>query len=136
MTHLARQEKGIVVSRKEIAEATDTPSQFLAKIAQDLSKAGFIEIRQGTKGGFILIRSAETITLLDVVESIMGEIVLNDCVVKPGSCRISGECAVYRVWVRARRQLRDTLREANFADLAEQKGCQFIQPLEDLQHSL
>lgn len=130
--YLAQQEPGEVISRKEIAAATETPAQFLAKIGQDLSRARLIEIRQGTKGGFVMVQSPSSISLLDVVEAIIGEISLNDCVVRPGSCRISGECAVHRVWMKARRQLRDTLREANFADLAKEDACQFLFPVSNL----
>ena len=132
ISHLAKQGRGVVASRKEVAAATDTPPQFLAKIAQDLSRAGLIEIRQGSKGGFVLLRDPQTVTLLEVVEAIIGEIALNDCVVSPESCPVSGGCAVNRVWEQARDQLRQTLRQANFADFAKEDACRFLFPTTDL----
>ena len=64
MVYLARQGTGILTSRQEVAERADIPKHFLAKIAQDLARAGFIEIRQGARGGFVLLRRAEDITCL------------------------------------------------------------------------
>ena len=83
MVYLAQQGKGILAARQKIASHADIPAHFLAKIAQDLARAGFIEIRQGARGGFILLKDPESITLLEVVETMIGEIYLNDCVRQP-----------------------------------------------------
>lgn len=121
--YLAKKGKGIVVSRKDIANQAEIPQHFLAKIAQDLAKAGLIEIRQGAKGGFVLLKDPKEITLLEVVETMIGEIFLNDCVARPSSCNVLDACAVHRVWIKARRQLRKTLREATFDQLADDRTC-------------
>ncbi len=121
--YLAMSGRDVLVSRKEIASKAEIPAQFLAKIAQELAKAGIIEIRQGVRGGFILIRDPEDITLLDVVETMIGEIYLNDCVCRPGSCDASRTCSVHRVWQHARNQLRDTLGSVTFASLIDKGAC-------------
>lgn len=72
--HLARHGKGTLVSRKEIAVRTDVPPHFLAKIAQQLARAGIIEILQGANGGYRLLADPSEITLLAVIEAIIGEI--------------------------------------------------------------
>ncbi len=65
----------------------------------------------------------ENLTLLDVVEAVIGEIFLNDCVIRPQSCQRSQACSVHQVWEKARSQLRDTLREATFAGLLTEDSC-------------
>ena len=120
---LAREGRGELVSRQEVAACGDIPSHFLAKIAQQLSRAAIIEIQQGAKGGYRLLVSPEKLTLLEVIETIIGEIFLNDCVMRPESCNASSSCAVNRVWLKARTQLRDTLREVTFAKLIEDDSC-------------
>jgi len=112
-----------VVSRQVIADCGDIPTHFLAKIAQQLSRAGIIEIQQGAKGGYRLLVPPEELTLLRVIEAIIGEIFLNDCVLRPESCKASSNCTVNRVWLKARTQLRDTLREVTFASLIEDDSC-------------
>ena len=110
------------MSRKEVAAKADIPGQFLAKIAQQLAREGIIEILQGAAGGYRLLVEPENITMLEVIETIIGEISLNDCVLRPSSCDNSGICAVHRVWGQAQNQLRDYLYGVTFADLlAEEK---------------
>jgi len=120
---LAKRGREELVSRQHVAACGDIPSHFLAKIAQQLSRAGIIEIQQGAKGGYRLLISPEKLTLLEVIETIIGEIFLNDCVLRPESCNASSSCAVNRVWLKARTQLRDTLREVTFAKLIEDDSC-------------
>ena len=65
----------------------------------------------------------EEITLLQVVETIIGEIFLNDCVIRPESCKVSPNCSVHTVWMSARDQLRKTLASVTFAQPIEQPIC-------------
>ena len=111
------------ISRMEIAQTMDIPAQFLTKIAQQLARAGYIEIIKGPKGGLRLIMPPEKVTLLGVIEAVIGEIYLNDCLMNPDSCYRSATCSVYTVWQKARRQLRQTLEETTFASLQTQPTC-------------
>lgn len=120
---LSFQGMGIVVSKKEIARVMDVPAQFLVKIAQQLARAGIIEIVQGSKGGYRLLVPPEQLTMLDVVEAVIGKIYLNDCVVRPESCSRISACAIHRIWETARDQLRETLRQANFKDILADRSC-------------
>jgi Rrf2 family protein len=126
--YLASQGPGVVCNRKKIAIAMDIPTQFLAKIAQQLAHAGLIEIVQGSKGGLRLVIAPEKISLLDVVEAVIGEIFLNDCLLKPESCNHHNACAAHMVWQKARKQLRATLQDATFAKLLQENSC--FNPLE------
>ena len=119
----AMQGRGVLASRNDIAERAEIPPQFLAKIAQDLSRAGLIEIRQGARGGFVLLREPKDISLLEVVEIMIGEIYLNDCVARPSSCNALSACGVHQVWSKARDQLRETLRQATFDQLIRKNTC-------------
>lgn len=123
IVYLSQQGRGILASKNDIAERAEIPAHFLAKIAQDLARAGLIDIRQGPKGGFILLKEPRDITLLEVVETMIGEIYLNDCVAKPSSCNALTACGVHQVWIRARNQLRETLRKATFDQLIREKTC-------------
>ena len=120
---LASQGENSLVNRKQIARAMEIPDQFLGKIAQQLSHAGIIEIVQGARGGLRLTRPPEQITLLEVVEAVIGEIFLNDCVMNPKSCNQSVMCPVHVIWRKAKDQLRATLREATFASLLDAGNC-------------
>ena len=120
---MSKHEKGTILSLTEIAKAMDIPKQFLAKIAQQLSRSGIIEIFQGPKGGFRLLVEPKKLNLLDVVEAVMGEIFLNDCILGSKPCGRKVTCAVHLVWRKAKDQLRDTLREATFDKLVKEESC-------------
>ena len=115
--YLADQGVGLIASRREIAGVMDIPDQFLGKIAQQLAKAQIIEIIQGAKGGYRLLVSPDNLTMLDVVEAVIGEIYLNDCVIRPDSCQRAPACSAHQVWEKARDQLRETLRQTTFAEM-------------------
>ena len=121
--YLARQGKGVLTNKNDIAARAEIPPHFLAKIAQDLAKAGLIDIKQGARGGLVLLKDPGNITLLEVVETMIGEIFLNDCVARPSTCNALRACGVHKVWIKARNQLRDTLRQATFDRLIEEKIC-------------
>jgi Rrf2 family protein len=121
--YLSTKEKDSLVGRREISQAMDIPEQFLGKIAQQLARSGFVEIVQGARGGYRLLKSPSEITLLAVVEAAIGGIFLNDCVMNQKSCGRSPFCAVHRIWEKARDQLRATLREASFDVLAAEESC-------------
>ena len=112
-----------LISKKEIASRCAIPLQFLSKIAQELRKAGIIEIRQGPRGGFILTKNPADLTLLTVIEAIIGKIYLNDCIARPEQCTASSKCPVHKVWHKARRQLRRTLDSVTFEQLAKEPEC-------------
>ncbi len=117
MFYLAKQGDGIVANRKAVATEMDIPDQFLGKIAQQLAKAGLIEIVQGPKGGFRLTRPPDNISMLDVIEAVIGPIFLNDCVLRPDSCHRSPFCSVHTVWQQICGQLKANLQDVRFSDL-------------------
>jgi Rrf2 family iron-sulfur cluster assembly transcriptional regulator len=121
--YMSGREKKQVISRRDISAKMDIPDQFLGKIAQQLARSGFLEIVQGSKGGYRLLMKPEKITLLDVVEAVSGEIFLNDCIMNPDSCTRSSSCAVNAVWEKAREQLRATLKDATFDKLLKEDLC-------------
>jgi Rrf2 family iron-sulfur cluster assembly transcriptional regulator len=121
--YLCGQDRGLIVPRREVAQSMEIPEQFLGKIAQQLARAGIVEIVQGAKGGLRLVVAPEQVTLLDVVEAVIGEIFLNDCLLRPSSCSRFNSCAVHQVWLKARTQLRQTLASATFAELLKDEIC-------------
>jgi Rrf2 family protein len=78
MVYIASFPKGTLVTRKDVADNADKdkkiPSAYFAKIAQYLARVGIIEIRQGSKGGFIMEENAEDISLEDIIVAVSGQI--------------------------------------------------------------
>jgi Rrf2 family transcriptional regulator, nitric oxide-sensitive transcriptional repressor len=68
VVHLARQNGPCTV--ENIAKATKIPISYLAKIMQQLSRAGMATSQRGLHGGFILSRPPSAITLYEVVDAV------------------------------------------------------------------
>lgn len=54
----------------EIAEIAEVPPAYLSKIFQRLSDAGIVESKRGYKGGVRLSRLPESVSLLEIDESV------------------------------------------------------------------
>lgn len=55
---------------QEIADAMQVPAGYLAKVMQNLRRAGIVRSQRGLRGGFELARPATEITILDVVNAV------------------------------------------------------------------
>lgn len=68
MVYLADQEAPRTTSA--IAEKTQVPAGYLAKVMQGLSKAGLVHARRGLHGGFVLVSSPDELTILEVINAV------------------------------------------------------------------
>jgi Rrf2 family protein len=71
--------EGGAVSAKRIAGEFRIPPELLAKILQRLAKRGFVASQNGPKGGYVLTRSPEEITVGEVVRALEGPINIVGC---------------------------------------------------------
>jgi len=118
IVYLATRPLDQVCLLSEIASAVDVPQTFLAKIFQQFSKIGLVRSYRGTGGGFVLGRSPESISLLEVVEAVEGPIAPNRCVIAEGQCdRVAG-CNVHPIWVNVQQQTRAILANVSLLELA------------------
>ena len=120
--YLARQPFKKVSFVNEISEEYKIPRSFLAKILQKLVKAKIVRSYRGVKGGFSLARQAKEISVLDVLEAIEGKTAMNVCLMDKKKCDFSKQCPVHPVWMTVQSKVTETLKKANFDELARQKG--------------
>ena len=115
--YLAAQPPEKVSLLHEIAHNQTIPESYLAKIFQDLTKAGLVRSHRGAKGGFSLARPASEITLRQVIEALQGPICLNRCLDIREGCPNSETCPVSEVLRKAQAQLLATLDAATLAQM-------------------
>jgi Rrf2 family iron-sulfur cluster assembly transcriptional regulator len=118
IVYLASQHPDKVCLLSDIAGAVGVPQTFLAKIFQQFSKIGLVRSYRGTGGGFILGRSPEKISLLEVVEAVEGSITPNRCVSRENECDNSPSCKVHTVWVNVQQEVRMILGGVSLKELA------------------
>src|SRR5262245_54839277 len=117
--YLAQLKPGAQASTAQIAREQHIPLTFLAKIMSQLSASGVVRATRGAHGGVALARGPEEISLLDIVETIDGPIMLNDCTLNPRTCELSEQCAVRVVWCETRADLVKRLGQTTFGKLVQ-----------------
>ena len=54
----------------QLAEETDAPPSYLAKVMKGLNRAGIVGSQRGLHGGFTLAREPHEVTVLEVVNAV------------------------------------------------------------------
>ena len=75
---LARR-RGKPMTTRQVADASRVPAGYLAKVLLALVRAGVVTSQRGLKGGFVLARRPEDLTLLDVVHVADGSRRITTC---------------------------------------------------------
>jgi Rrf2 family iron-sulfur cluster assembly transcriptional regulator len=119
--YLATQPYEQVTLLHDIAKNQEVPETYLAKIFQDLIKAGLVRSHRGAKGGFCLARPASEISLRQVIEALQGPISLNRCLDVHDSCPRSPTCPISQVLRKGQEQLLAILDAAKLDTLAEEE---------------
>ena len=115
--YLARQPLDKVSLLHKVAQVQNVPESYLAKIFQDLAKAGLVRSHRGAKGGFSLARPSSQITLRQIIEALQGPISLNRCLDIREGCVNSETCPVADVLRKAQQQMLATLDAASLDGL-------------------
>ncbi len=104
----------------QIAEFFGISKDHLSKVAQRLTRLGYIRSVRGIGGGIELAKDAESIRIGDVVADMEGSMHLLDCVVseKP-ICVIQPGCRLRGVLAQAERVQREYLNSVTLADIAK-----------------
>jgi Rrf2 family cysteine metabolism transcriptional repressor len=120
MLELSLRSDGRVLLR-DIAEQQDLPPKYLEQLAIPLRHAGLIEAQRGSAGGYVLAKSPEEITVLEVVEAVEGPLDVAKCVVRSTVCPRASSCASRNVWVKLSRHVRQYLGEVTLADVRDEQ---------------
>ncbi len=114
-----------VIPLAEIAEHDGMPLAYLEHLVARLRKAGLLDSRRGSRGGYMLARPADQITMAEVVEALEGTIAPIECISQSpdGTIVCSREsdpahvCPTKLLWTRVRLAIVSTLMQTTLADL-------------------
>ena len=108
LAELARSGGAGPVPIGEIARRRDIPVQFLEGLFATLRRAGILTSQRGVKGGYSFARSADELTVLEVVEALEG--------------RLGADAAQQgEIWLEAIDALRERLAALTIAEVAQRE---------------
>jgi Rrf2 family protein len=118
--HLARH--GVVRPQpaREIAEREGLPPDYVEQILLKLRRAGLVKSMRGAKGGYLLSRAPERLTVRDVIDAAESRTFEVNCEAYPINaqrCRSSHGCAIRPLWRALQHHIDDFLESISLADL-------------------
>jgi Rrf2 family transcriptional regulator, cysteine metabolism repressor len=119
---LASQRQGEPIRIADIARRQKIPQKFLELILAGLKQAGFVESRRGAEGGYLLARSADTITVGEVLRSVEAR-------QAKGRARNKGEDPFADMWQQVDEVVSGVIDRTTFADLLrgwQEKQSRFV----------
>jgi Rrf2 family protein len=109
------------VKGEQLSRAQKIPVRFLENILGELRHAGIVQSQRGADGGYWLARTADDITLAEVIRSVEGPLasVRGE---RPEVLEYRGNAVALReVWVALRANIREVLESTTLADVVERR---------------
>jgi Rrf2 family protein len=116
--HAAAQGAKVPMKGDAIATAQSIPVRFLESILSELRRSGIVGSQRGSEGGYWLARSADEVSVADVIRAVEGP--LADVHGAPPEEAVYEGAAVelQQVWIATRVALREVLEATTLADIA------------------
>ena len=113
--------RGAPIPIRELARRNDVPKRFLEQIMLDLKAQGWVDSVAGIRGGYVLARNPEKITMGEIVRYFDGVLAPIDCVSVKGYKRCSQEpvCRFRRVFLDTRNYIAGVMDRATLAEVAK-----------------
>src|ERR1700733_10268054 len=118
---LVEHHKGAPIPIRELARRNDVPKRFLEQIMLDLKGGGWVESIAGARGGFVLAKDPNAITMGEIVRHFDGILAPIACVSVTGYQRCSQEsvCRFRRVFLDTRNYVAGVMDRTSLAYVAK-----------------
>lgn len=83
---------------KDISERQQISEKYLSTIIISLKNSGIVISSRGAKGGYMLAKSPEKITVKEVIDILEGTPLIIECVEKKSFCKKESICPSNKLW--------------------------------------
>jgi Rrf2 family protein len=117
---MASHPPGRKFTKQEIADLEEISPAYVQQLLMTLHATGFVASHRGKTGGFILMRSPETVTVADVLEATEGQILPVPCL-GVENCERESTCPTRPLWMKSAELLEDLFSGVTIATLAAKR---------------
>ena len=110
------QERGPVALR-DISRRQAISHKYLWQVIHPLQAAGLLRATRGARGGYVLARAPEEISIRDIVNILEGPISVVACITAPDTCERSVSCIAREAWAEIETKLNDAMRSITLKEL-------------------
>ena len=121
MLDLARHYEKGPVQMGEIAKRQKVSIKYLEQLIIPLKKADLIRSARGPKGGHMLAKSPDKITVGTIVNILEGGVDLTGCIESPDTCEMSKDCPTRNLWKEATKAMLDKLNSVTLSEMIVKK---------------
>lgn len=114
---LAQAKDGRPLRADQIARATGSPANYLAKTLNALAKAGLVTSTRGPFGGFVLAVPAAELTVARIIDCFDEPRPQTRCLLGNAPCDHRRPCAAHQRWTAVKDARRAALADTTVADL-------------------
>lgn len=107
-------DQGEPCTTNRIAERTQVPAGYLAKVMQALGRAGIVQAQRGLHGGFVLAIDPDELTVLEVVTAVEPVRRIHECPLGLHGDRL---CPLHRKLDEAAQRIEQTFGDTTISDL-------------------
>jgi len=107
------------ISIKEIAEEIGSPTYFIAKILQDLSRKGIVQSVKGPNGGFYLNKKSKAQPLINVIIAVDGDKMFKNCTLGLGQCSKEKPCPLHHEFESIKAKMEEILCNSSLVSFSE-----------------
>ena len=122
LVDLARHNGQGPVQIGEISKRQDISVKYLEQLIRPLKQASMVTSVRGPKGGHLLAKNPEEISLGQIVRLFEGQSELVECISNPEQCNMSDDCQVRLAWKDATRVLYEKLDSTTISDLIQENA--------------
>lgn len=110
------------VSISSIASRQGISERYLEQLMALLKKAGLVKSIRGASGGYTLAKSANDISVGDVLRALEGNLEPVDCPAfsSQEGCESAGGCVTKYVWKKINESINQTVNEMKISELVEE----------------
>jgi Rrf2 family protein len=126
MLELAKNFENGPIQIGDIAKKQNISVKYLEQLIIPLKQSGLIHSYRGPKGGHVLAKSPEKITIGQIVRILEGGIDLTECLSNPAFCEKAKDCRTRDIWEEVTKAMYDKLDSINLSIMLEMErssGC-------------
>lgn len=117
MTYIASTPEPSLHSARELASGTQLPVATVGKVLRELLDHRLLTSHRGMKGGYTLARSADEISVAEIITALEGPVGFTECNTTPGCCDLEPSCTVRYNSAVIGRALQEALENIRLSDL-------------------
>ena len=105
------------VQIRNVSKRENISVKYLEQLIIPLKKANFIKSVRGPKGGHMLAKPPEAITVGEIVRLLEGGINLSSCIENPEICDRTSDCLTRGLWEEATKAMYEKLNSATLSKM-------------------